>query len=378
MSSYAPSALGSAIPAPPIDESAPGEDYANPLQNGPRWALSARAYALRSGATLAFGMMNLSSPSPNKTIWLDSTLGEWKGKDKIRVDIWDPEPPKRAKLQRLKTPFPSITPTSPKRPAIINFHGGGFILGNGTDDQLWAATVMKACGAVVLSVNYRLAPEYPYPTPVEDCADAILQICRRSEELGIDPDQIILSGFSAGATLSLASWVLLQTPQRWGYQFLGVPPKLLGFALFYPSLDWTVTRPNKRLACANPDNTLPKGMTDLFDASYIWPPIPRSERSDPRLSPGLMTDDLLHRLPPVNLCLCEYDMLLAEGQRFAERLKAQGKEVSVRVVEKEKHGWDKTPTLFAKQNIKVEYAHAINVLTGWLDREKSSRLNVKL
>ncbi|KAI0132011.1 Alpha/Beta hydrolase protein [Xylariales sp. AK1849] len=337
----------------------PSEEYVNPLEEGPRWVLSARAAAIRSAASIGFGIMNISAIGASKTIWLNSTLGKWKGKEKIKVEVWYPE--KKSGSSRGQP-----TTTAPKRPAVINFHGGGFVLGQATDDAYWAGAVMKAFDAVVFSVNYRLAPDYPFPTAVEDCADAILQIARRSEEFGIDTDRIIISGFSAGGTLSLASWNLLQDPQRWGYQLAGVPPKIAGFALFYPLLDWTISRPRKRLSCVRPDLTLAKGLTDLFDASYIYPRIPKAERDDPRLSPGLMPDEALAQMPPIHMCICEYDMLLAEGHRFANRLKVAGKEVTVRVVKAEKHAWDKPPPMWPKPSVHVEYGHTVDAIRRWI------------
>lgn len=340
----------------------PLEDYHNPLERSARWMLSARAGAIRTGASIGFGIMNRSAMNPTSTIWLNSTLGLWKGKDKIEVKVWDPR--KRSESSS-KDSAPTAGPKT-KRPAVINFHGGGFVVGTATDDALWAGAVLKALDAVVLSVNYRLAPEYPYPKAVEDCADAILQIARRSEELGIDTDRIIVSGFSAGGSLSIACWNLLQDPGRWNYQLAGVPPTILGFVLYYPLLDFTITRPHKRLSCVKPDLTLSKNLTDLFDASYVYPQIPKPERDDPRLSPGLMSDEALSRMPPLHLCICEYDMLHAESQRFAKRLSAAGKEVTVRVVKEEKHAWDKPPPMWPKPSVHEEYEHAIESMRRWL------------
>ncbi|TDZ39143.1 putative alpha/beta hydrolase [Colletotrichum trifolii] len=335
----------------------PDEEYENPLENVARWRLTANAAALRSGAAFAIGLQNFSAPVPpaaNRVIWLDSTLSEFSGQEKIRVDIWL---------------SPQLTAAKPagKVPALINFHGGGFILGQGTDDARWAGAAAAALSAVVLSVSYRLAPGYPFPTPVEDCADSILQIVARADEFRIDKSKVFLSGFSAGASLALASWNLLQDPERWGYELRFPIPDISGLVLFYPLLDWTITRPVKREASGNPDMTLPKGMTDLFDASYVCPPRPRSERHDPRLSPGLMTDEMVDRLPPVHLCLCEYDMLLLEGQKFAKRLQDRGRRVSTRVVEGEKHAWDKPLPLSTKESVMVEYNEAIEAVRGWLD-----------
>ncbi|KAI0596858.1 Alpha/Beta hydrolase protein [Biscogniauxia sp. FL1348] len=339
-------------------------DYVNPADKSPRWLLSAHAWTLRLGAALGFGLGNMSGaaapPSPTKTIWLDSTLGKWRGEGKFSADVWIPPGGGGGDEDG-----------GGKRPAVINFHGGGFILGQGTDDARWAGAAMAGLGAVVFSVNYRLAPSYPFPTAVEDCVDAIVQICAPAvaEQHGVDPRRVVVSGFSAGGTLAASSWAVLQDPARWGYELSpAAVPRIAGLVLYYPLLDWTLDRPQKRNACERPDLTLPSSLTDLIDASYMHPALPRRERDDIRLSPGLMPDDMIDRLPPVHLCLCEYDMLLAEGKLFAERLERRGKAVSVRVVEGAKHAWDKPLPLAPKQSVAVEYQKAIEAIKGWLEK----------
>ncbi|KAI1198710.1 Alpha/Beta hydrolase protein [Nemania serpens] len=340
------------IGPPPVEE-----DYVNPADKSPRWLLGAHAFGLRFLAGIGFRIGNrsgLPASPPTETIWLDSTLGQWKGKEAFSANVW--------------VPSGSSQPShSGKRPAVINFHGGGFIIGQGTDDSRWADALVSSLGAVVFSVNYRLAPSYPFPTPVEDCADAIIQICQLADRYNIDTDRIILSGFSAGATLAMSSWIVLQDPERWKYELLAPVPQIAGIVLYYPPLDWTLDRPQKRKACKRPDLTLPSGLTDLIDASYVHPPLPRRERTDIRLSPGLMPDELIDRLPPLHLCLCEYDMLLAEGKLFAERLENRGKKVSVRVVEGEKHAWDKPLPLGPKETVLFEYDIAMAAIKSWVD-----------
>ncbi|KAI0538080.1 Alpha/Beta hydrolase protein [Xylaria digitata] len=339
------------IGPPPVED-----DYVNPAHKSPRWLLGGHAFALRFVASLGFNLGNLSGPpalSPTETIWLDSTLSAWKGQKIISANVWIP-------------PYSSRPAGAEKRPVVINFHGGGFILGQGTDDSRWADTLVNSLSAVVFSVNYRLAPGYPFPTPIEDCVDAIIQICQLADRYNIDTDRIILSGFSAGGNLAISSWITLADPMRWNYEMPEPRPKIAGLVLYYPPLDWTLDRHQKRMACKRPDLTLPSGLTDLIDASYLHPPIPRRERTDIRLSPGLMPDELVDRLPPVHLCLCEYDMLLAEGKLFAERLERRGNKVSVRVVEGEKHAWDKPLPLAPKESAAFEYDIAIGVMKSWL------------
>lgn len=347
-SSLAPSPAGSDVPP----------DYLNPLESSSRWYLNAKAQAVRYAANVGFSIMNRTDPpvpSPSREIWLDSTFSQWKGREKIKVEVWYP-------------PRISIGP----RAAIINFHGGGWILGQGTDDARWAGAVMDDLDSVVFTVNYRLAPSYPFPTAIEDCVDAVMQIASRSSEFGIDPDHIILSGFSAGATNAITSWIVMQEPSRWDYELPSTPPTIAGLVMFYPTLDVTTSRPGKRQLCLKPERTLAPGLTDLIDASYFYPSVPPEKRTDPRISPGLMSDALLKKLPPVHLCICEYDMLLAEGIRFAERLDQNDKTFTFRLVDGEGHAWDKPLPMTPKPSVFVEYGKATHSVARWLGRERQT------
>ncbi len=319
-----------------------------------RWYLFTRAAVLRSLASLAFAIHHLyppSAPSPTLSTYVPSTLSHHKGPNLIRLDIYIPTTP---------------PPANGKRPGVIVFHGGGMVIGSGTDDARWARACMDHLDAVVIGVSYRLAPNYPFPIPVEDSADAILHISTHADEFGIDPDQLFLSGFSAGGNLVFTAFFLLCTPGVWGYPDIPTP-RIKGMIAFYPVMDWSIPRETKRAANVRPEMTLPKNLTDLFDMSYLYPP---PDPQDPRLNPGIASDELMNRLPPVHLCLCEYDMLLAEGLRLKERLEGLGKTVSCKVVEKEKHGWEKPPD-FLKPSMGIEYNAALVEAQGWLERAAS-------
>ena len=95
-------------------------------------------------------------------------------------------------------------------PVVLNFHGGGFVLGSAHDDARWCNIVAEEVGAVVVSVAYRLAPEYPFPTAVEDGADAILWLAQNAEELMLDPERFAVSGFSSGGNMSFTVPLCLQ------------------------------------------------------------------------------------------------------------------------------------------------------------------------
>ncbi|WVQ72665.1 hypothetical protein IAR50_002224 [Cryptococcus sp. DSM 104548] len=320
----------------------------------PYWALAMRAKALRNAAVIGFTMHHYASPaapSATRTKWIDATIGDKPGRKLIRLDIYEPKGVKAG------------------RPGIVVFHGGGFVLGHGTDDARWAAAANETLGAVVVAVSYRCAPEYPFPTPVEDCASAIIHVGQNANAYGIDPTKLFLSGFSAGGNLAVSSYFLLRAAAKWGYTLPCDPPSVRGIIVFYPLLDYSKSRPEKRDACANPEFTLAPSLTTLFDSSYLLPGI---DLVDPRLSPGLVSDDLLDTLPAVHMTLCEYDMLLAEGLAFQKRLEERGKEVSVRIVPGEKHAWDKPMPLYPKPSVKVEYDAALEVIKGYLSAPGSS------
>ncbi|KKA27654.1 hypothetical protein TD95_001259 [Thielaviopsis punctulata] len=335
----------------------PPSEFATSFDCYPRWLLAARVYALRTAASLAFSCISplpCEEPQTTTVLYLDSTLGTCQGPRCIPVHVWMPEP--------------TLAPHA-LRTAIINFHGGGFVLGQGTDDCIWTSLAQQELDAVVFSVEYRLAPGYPFPKSIEDCVDAVLQIAARASEFGIDASKILLSGFSAGGSLALSTWVVLQDPGRWGYCINQPMPVVQGMLLFYPGLDWSITRDEKRRGCARPDLTLPPSMTDLFDCSYIYPHLSREGRQDLRLSPGLMEDELVKKLPRIHFCLCEHDMLLAEEFRFIDRLKAANKDVSHRIVLDEKHAWDKPMPVAPKPSVFEEYRAALDEAKRWLNLE---------
>ncbi|KAM0720842.1 hypothetical protein Q7P37_003127 [Cladosporium fusiforme] len=294
-------------------------------------------------------------------------------------------------------------------PVVLNFHGGGFTLGSPMDDARWCSTVVDECNAVVIAVDYRLAPECPFPTAVEDGVDAVIWVHQNAEELGIDPNKIALSGFSSGAnmacTVPLRLWDEMmgfpreddtnmrnpvsrsqnpfdspesstsKLPQQAGQVEMidpsGPPPpmkrspitkhnmqvredvlkqvsdiSLRAIVPWYPSLDYTRTREQRRATCSRKDQELPALFTDLFDESYLHPPHSISLDS-PYLSPGVAPTALLKNGLPEEVILytCEWDMLLDEGQAFRDRLQSPeiDKKVLYTMIEGVPHGWDKAP-----------------------------------
>jgi acetyl esterase/lipase len=249
-----------------------------------------------------------------------------------------------------------------KYPVIINFHGGGFTIGNACDDTRWAAAVVSQVSAVVVSVDYRLAPEHPFPTAVKDGVEALLYLSEHADELGLDVQNFAVSGFSAGGNMAFSVPLRLQAEvlasQKGrdadtnsvysGREVFGevTAGTIKAIVAWYPSVDFTRPRAEREAIPKRPDLMMPKFFTDLFDASYLSPPT--LDYSSPYLSPGLAPAELLRGLPDsIMIYTCEYDGLSVEAASFRKRLEDEiGKTVRWKEVEGVPHAWDKSPNPF--------------------------------
>ncbi|GAP86319.1 putative alpha beta-hydrolase [Rosellinia necatrix] len=228
-------------------------------------------------------------------------------------------------------------------PAVVNFHGGGFTIGSATDDARFARFVTEKSKAVFVSVDYRLAPEYPFPVAVDDGVDALLYVIRNAVELQIDQNRLATSGFSAGGNIAITAPMRLHLLR----QTMSIPKyTIVALATFYPITDYTLSREERRAGSIRPDATLPASLTNLFDASYLFPP--DLDLADPCLSPNKASDTLLIESIPDNVFFftCEWDMLLSEGEYLARRLEQPpiSKRIFYHMVGGVRHGWDKSPS----------------------------------
>lgn len=256
-------------------------------------------------------------------------------------------------------------------PVCVNFHGGGFTLGCATDDSRWAAAVVDQVGAVVASVNYRRAPECPFPAAVDDGVEALLYLARHAGELGLDVSRVALSGFSAGGNLAvtvplrLRGRISTEVKEQLGraessQRLMDQTADLNIVALFcwYPILDFLESRDHRRAMSIMPSKSLPTFFTNLFDDAYL-PDL--NDRSSVFASPVRASDRILAEALPndVWLYICEWDMLMKEGQTFVRRLEALGKRPRAMMIEKATHAWDKSPNPFRDQNsVNVYYRDA--------------------
>ncbi|KAJ5493385.1 hypothetical protein N7539_002131 [Penicillium diatomitis] len=266
-------------------------------------------------------------------------------------------------------------------PVAVNFHGGGFTLGSATDDGRWSAAVVEQVGAVVASVSYRRAPEHPFPTAVDDGVEALLYLAANASDLALDVSRVALSGFSAGGNLAvtvplrLRGRIVSAIKEQLGradstQQLMNQTNELRIVALFcwYPILDFLESRDHRRAMSIMPNKTLPKFFTNLFDEAYL-PNI--EDRSSPYASPVRASDEALHDALPddVFLFICEWDMLMKEGQTFVRRLEGLGKKVRSMMIAQAQHAWDKSANPFRDQgSVDIHYRDACADMKAIFDR----------
>ncbi|WP_375489747.1 alpha/beta hydrolase [uncultured Jatrophihabitans sp.] len=197
-------------------------------------------------------------------------------------------------------------------PVVMYFHGGGWVSGDPWQSEWWCAGVAAGAGAVVVSVDYRLAPEHPFPTPVEDCYAATVWVAEHARELGVDADRLAVMGDSAGG--NAAAVVSLMARDRGG-------PRIRLQALIYPSVDLGADYPSKHENADAPVLT----RKDLDTTWHLYLP-DESKMHDPYASP-LYAEH--HDLPPALIQTAQYDPLRDQGAVYAAALRAAG--VSVRL-----------------------------------------------
>jgi len=194
---------------------------------------------------------------------------------------------------------------APDAPALYWIHGGGFVLGDVDSDLVTPAQVADELGAVVVSVEYRLAPEHPFPAPVEDCYAGLAWTAAHAGELGFDPGKLAVGGLSAGGGLAAA--VALLARDRGG-------PALCFQLLDIPEVDDRLATPSMKQFTDTPLWNHPNAI--LSWEAYLGPG--HDGGTSPYAAPARATD--LSGLPPAYVVTCEFDPLRDEGIEYAQRL----------------------------------------------------------
>lgn len=211
------------------------------------------------------------------------------------------------------------------KPALIYFHGGGFVKGDcdTSDTNGWG--LAHETGAVVISVDYRLAPEHPYPAPLNDCIAALEHVTHNAADYGIDAGRIGVCGDSAGGNLAAA--VALWARDHGG-------PKLKCQGLIYPCLTDKLEFESYRRNADAPGLTT-AGMLSYWEM-YLGDAMAGAS-TDPLATPMVATD--LSGLPPAYVLVAEYDPLLDDGLIYAAKLMGFGVETGFYRADRMIHGF---------------------------------------
>lgn len=209
-----------------------------------------------------------------------------------------------------------------KRPVLFEFHGGGFMMGNAEKTDALCERIACDLGIHVVGVNYRLAPEHPFPAAVKDAYGVIRRMWQRAAEYGIDPDKMAVMGYSAGATL--ATTAAMQT-------ILNGEFSLSAQVLHYPYVDAVHLPQEKEHYDCDMTNEAMKAFTVLYSTE--------EERKNPYVSPICATAQELTGMPPALILPAERDQLRAEGVLYAGHLKDAGVEVTLQIMVGMHHGY---------------------------------------
>lgn len=211
---------------------------------------------------------------------------------------------------RIFVPHGSVTPY----PVVVYFHGGGWVLGSIEESQALCHKITRRTPAVVISVDYRLAPENKFPVAAEECYAVTKWACEHAADFSGDPDRIAVCGESAGGNLAAA--VALMARDKGG-------PHLRFQALFYPALESYLDR--MVFAQCKDQVFLTYDTMDWFWNQYLRS---SQDRHDPYASPLAAQD--LSRLPPALVVVAEHDPLTSQGELYADRLRKAGSRVTLR------------------------------------------------
>jgi acetyl esterase/lipase len=228
-----------------------------------------------------------------------------------------------------------VAPAGEPRGAYLHLHGGGWVLGGADEQDPLLAAIADTAGLCAVSVDYRLAPEHPYPAGPDDCEEAALWLVERgAEELGV-PARFAIGGESAGANLSVVS--LLRLRDR--HSISGV---FTAANLVYGGFDLGGS-PSRR-AWGERKLVLTDAGMRWFNECYL-PGLDAEESRAPDISPLYAA---LHDLPPALFTVGTADPLLDDTLLMAERWQAAGNRAELRVYEEACHAFTAFPLAVAR------------------------------
>ncbi len=239
--------------------------------------------------------------------------------------------------------------TSDRRPLVVCFHGGGFVIGDPAQVEWMCGSLTDQLDAVVASVAYRRAPEHPAPIPADDCIAATRWLIQHAEKYGADPERVSVTGVSAGATLAALVAQTLRADDR----------PVRRQVLIYPATDMTLSSPSVEEFSRGPILTRP--LLAWFGDRYL--PVgadgaPVIGYDDPRVSP-IHAD--LAGLPPALVLVAGRDALRDDGIRYAHALRSAGVPAQLIIYADAMHGFVSMP------GISPSAHRAVSAMVRFLD-----------
>jgi len=226
------------------------------------------------------------------------------------------------------------TPATGALPVLVYYHGGGWLLGD-LDSHDWTCrSIANKADCAVISVDYRLAPEHPFPAAFDDALAALHWVVAHAADLRIDPSAISVGGDSAGGNLAAAVTLALREEE-------GI--RLKSQILIYPAVDLSMS--GDYYGRFTKDLILTDDAMRTFINLYV-PDV--AQRKDWRASPLLAFS--LKGLPPTFVLLAGFDPLRAEGEAYAARLAREGVATTVKRYPGQMHGFLSNARLLPKAN----------------------------
>lgn len=239
-----------------------------------------------------------------------------------------------------------ITPkkVSQKYPLFIHMHGGGFVRGYLKRDTIFCSKIATLVGCMVIDIDYRVAPEYPFPSALNECYDIVKWAFDNAEELNVDKEKVALGGDSAGGNLTAAIALMANKTKDFEIKLQ---------ILDYPFLD-AVTDPADKL---KETDLHPVERMRAFNSLYIEN---EEDKYSPFLSPIYATKEMLFGLPPALIITADKDCLRFEADKYTKMMVEAGVEVKMKRYLNSHHGFT--------VNCVEEYAEAQKLIVDTLSQ----------